>query len=82
MAKPNRNDAPPGPFASEYPNIAQWVEDGGYVEIGRTSDELPAFVKALDEGGMIWEGETEYPTLDTALRAMDAGIAEWLGENS
>ena len=81
MAKPNRNDSPPGLFASEYPNITKWVEEGGYIEVGTTSYELPAFVKALDEGGMIWEGETEYPTLDAALRDMDAGIAEWLGQN-
>jgi hypothetical protein len=30
---------------------------------------------------MIWEGETEYPTLDAALRDMNAGIAEWLDQN-
>jgi hypothetical protein len=28
-----------------------------------------------------WEGEAHYPTLDDALRALDAGIAGWLREN-
>ena len=70
---------PPGSFAADYPNIAAWVQDG-LVEIGRT-DYTPSFVRALDEGGMIWEGAARYPSLDAALRAHDAGIGRWLEEN-
>jgi len=35
------------------------------------------FARALDEGGMVWEG-TDYDTLDEAMQALDAGIAEWI----
>ena len=69
----------PGTFAADYPHIAAWVQDG-LVEIGRT-DYTRSFVRALDEGGMIWEGAPHYPSLEAALRALDAGIAAWLAEN-
>ena len=71
---PREPPAPaPGTFAADYPHIAAWVPDG-LVEIGRT-DYTPSFVRALDEGGMIREGPPRYPSLDAALRALDAGIA-------
>ena len=77
---PKRKPAtPPGPVTAEYPHIASWVQDG-YVEIGR-ADWTRSCVRALDEGGMIWEGASRYPSLDAALRALDDGIAKWLEEN-
>lgn len=66
------------PFAALYPNITAWVQDG-WVEIGR-DDCRPSFVRALDIGGMIWEGEAKYSSVHEALRALDAGIAAWLEE--
>ncbi len=47
--------------ASEtYPHLARWVTAYGWVEIGQ--DEYSrSFVRALDEGGMTWEGATSYP---------------------
>jgi hypothetical protein len=81
MPRGKTSAPPPDPssFAAQYPHVASWVQDG-YVEIGRT-DWTRSFVRALDEGGMIWEGATRYPSLDAALRALDAGIAKWLEEN-
>lgn len=67
-------------FADKYPAITAWVRNGGYIEIGQTSYELPAFVKALDEGGMIWEGELKYDTMDEAFQALENGIAAFLKE--
>jgi hypothetical protein len=53
----------------------------GYVHIGHDDDSFhPAFVQALDAGGMIWEGDLGYPTLDDALRALDDAIRDWLRE--
>jgi hypothetical protein len=66
-------------FSVLYPNIAAWVEDG-WVEIG--NDEFSSsMVRALDIGGMVWEGESSYPSLHEALKALDAGIAEFLEVN-
>lgn len=68
------------PFATLYPNVAAWVQDG-WVEIGR-DDCGRSFVRALDIGGLAWEGDENYPSLHEALRALDAGIATWLEEMS
>lgn len=52
----------------------------GWIEIGR--DEYSrSFVRVLDIGGLIWEGEEEYETVDEALPAAEAGISAWLEEN-
>lgn len=79
MAK--REDQEPGLFARAYPRIAEWVLGGGYVEIGYTDGYTRAFVRALDEGGMVYEGKSKYPSLDAALQDLDAGIATWIGDN-
>ena len=60
-----------------YPNIARWVEAYGWIEIGQ-DDYSPSFVRALDVGGMVWEGSDSYETLDEAMQALEAGLAEWM----
>jgi hypothetical protein len=62
-----------------YPHIARWVMTQGWIEIGSDAYR-PSIVRALDEGGMVWEGATSYPTLDAALRALDTALQEWLHE--
>jgi hypothetical protein len=61
-----------------YPAIARWVASYGWIELGH--DGSRSVVRALDVGGMIWEGEPTYPTLDDALRALEAALAQWLRE--
>jgi hypothetical protein len=73
-----RSEPAAGPFDARYPNIAAWVQDG-WIEIGR-DDFSHSFVRALDIGGMVWEGAEKYSSLDEALHALDAGIAAWLEE--
>ena len=64
-------------LASTYPNIAHFVDAIGYVEIGYDHDGyLTCFIRAFDEGGMVWEGEDEYPSLDAAF----ASLEEWMEE--
>ena len=67
------------PFTRSYPNIAAWVSNGGWVEIGYV-EHTSSFVRALDEGGMVWEGQDRYKTLEDALRAMDTGLGDWMDE--
>lgn len=62
-----------------YPHLARWVKDHGYIEIGY-DDYSRSFIRALDIGGMIWEGATSYPTLDDALQALDQALGQWLRE--
>lgn len=64
-------------FEGSYPNIVAWVSNGGWVEIGYV-EYTGSFVRASDEGGMIWEGVSMYESIDYALKALDQGIAEWV----
>ncbi len=64
-----------------YPNIAEWVRGGARIELGH-DDHTPVLARAIDEGGVAWEGESEYPTLDAMLDALEAGIAAWNEENA
>jgi hypothetical protein len=67
-------------FSEMYPAIASWVKDG-WVEIGM-DDNRQSFIRALDVGGQIWEGKPRYPSLEDALADLEAGITQWLKENS
>ena len=72
---------PAQPFSDAYPNIATWVTSGGsWIEIGQ-DDYSSSLIRVLDIGGMIWEGEEHYASIDDALKAADAVIAAWLDEN-
>lgn len=63
-------------FEEDYPNIARWVKDyDGLIEIGYDGFS-DSFVRALDEGGLIWEGKESYENLDEAFQALEKGVAE------
>ncbi len=40
----------------------------------------PSFVRALDGGGMVWEGKSRYKSVDEALKAMDEGLRKFMDE--
>ncbi len=63
-------------FEERYPNIAGWVRDG-WIEIGR-DDYSGSFIRVLDAGGMVWEGDERYASADEALAEADKAIAAWL----
>jgi hypothetical protein len=73
------SESEPYTFERSYPNIAAWVSNGGWVEIGYM-EYTDSFIRALDEGGMIWEGKSKDEGVDYALKALDQGIAEWMEE--
>jgi len=37
-------------------------------------------VRALDEGGLIWESSDDHTTVDEALQALEKGLAAWMEE--
>jgi hypothetical protein len=41
-----------------YPTIARWVMEYGWIEISH-DDMSPSFVRALNEGGLVWEGQED-----------------------
>ena len=62
-----------------YPTIARWVIEYGWIEIGH-DDMSRSFGRALDEGGLVWEGQNDYATLDAALQDLESGLAVWMQE--
>lgn len=66
-------------FDKQYPNIANWVQDG-WIEIGQ-DDYSRSFVRVLDIGGMVWEGKESYETVAEALAEADAAISRIAAEN-
>ena len=54
------------------PYVARWVKEQGWIEM-RQDDFSRSFVRALDIGGMVWEGAPNYP-------GVNVGIEEWLRE--
>ena len=64
-------------FDETYPNIVQWVNDYGWIEIGQT-DYSSSLIRVLDEGGMIWESSQDYETMDEAMKALEKALADWM----
>ena len=62
-------------FSEVYPNIAHWVETQGWVEIGE-NDYSSSLVRALDEGGMVWESSDDHKTVDEALQALEIELGK------
>lgn len=68
------------PFAKLYPAIAEWVECQGWIEIGQ-DENSDSMVRALDCGGMVWEGRSKYASIDALLLDLENGITEWIDKH-
>ena len=68
-------------FEESYPNIAYWVRLQGWIELG-PDHYSSSLVRALDEGGMVWEGSAHYETVDEALDALESALAAWMDQNA
>ena len=66
---------PGPPFEQGYPDLASWIMGGGWVELGKT-DGVSSMARALDAGGMVWEGKEHYRNIDDLLRELNEGIAQ------
>ena len=64
------------PAETNYPHVDRWVQDFGWIEIGQ-DDFSRSMVRALDIGGLIWEGKASYATLDAVLQDLDRALAAW-----
>jgi hypothetical protein len=69
----------PKPISIEpaFPNITLWVNDCGVVEIGYDPN-TESFIRAIDEGGMVWSGKNHYENLDDALKDLESGLGHVL----
>jgi hypothetical protein len=71
-------------FSESHPNLTYFVENIGRVEIGYDQDSpLTSFIRATDEGGMVWEGKNEYRNIEEEERALGAiALADIVREES
>jgi hypothetical protein len=67
-------------MADRYRHLWNWVQERGWIEIGRDG-HLPSFARALDAGGLVWESKGRYGSLEDVLRDLDQGIATWWQED-
>ncbi|EIC27871.1 hypothetical protein [Methylomicrobium album] len=64
----------------KYPNITDLVNAGGGLNIEYTR-EMEAVAVAFDKGGMVWEGKSNYPSIEALLEDAEQGIGKWIEEN-
>lgn len=63
----------------KYPNIADWIDRHGSIELGQ-NDYSDSMVRVLDAGGTVWESEEDYNSLDDLFNALEAELAELIKE--
>lgn len=65
-------------FETRYPNLTGWIRDhDGWIEIGR--DEMsPSLVRVLNPGGIVWESQEDYASVDEALAEAEQAVAQEL----
>jgi len=69
------------PVERAYPHVVRWVTTHGWIEIGQ-DDWSRSFVRALDVGGLVWEGDSSYQSVDDALQDLETGLAEWMRQQA
>jgi hypothetical protein len=51
---------------------------GRVAHYSRHRDHRSSLVRALDEGGLVWESSDEHESVDEALQALEVELAEGL----
>jgi len=67
-------------FDEHYPHLAEWLKGRGWIELGY-NDFSSSMIRVLDAGGLTWEGEVAYDSVDAALRDAERALANWIANN-
>lgn len=62
-------------FEETYPNIALWVQEHGWIELGYDYN-TGSCARAIDKGGLAWGGGQRREALDDWVKALERGIGE------
>ena len=76
---PKKSDQSQFDLEAAYPNVAEWVQGCGWIEVG-DQDWQGFVVRAMNGGGLIYEKEC-CRTLAEAMAALEKGLGEWIKEN-
>jgi hypothetical protein len=63
----------------KYPNIADWINGYGWIELGQ-NDYSRSMIRILDDGGMVWESNKKYKSLDELFSALEKELGEKIEE--
>jgi len=64
----------PADVGRQFPAIGKWVQESGWIEVGR-GREAGFVVRALDDAGLVFENNSS-STLAEALASLEEGLAE------
>ena len=69
-------------FEEKYPFIASWVADG-QIQIGQgdSSYSYEPMAAVIDAGGVVWETNDPFTSLDALFDEMERGIGRWCNEH-
>ena len=62
-------------FERRYPRISRWVKTHGWIELGHDGMSR-SWIRAVDEGGLVWEGGDPDRPLDDAFQELEAALAD------
>lgn len=69
-------------FSKQHPHLTTWILQGdGWIELGQ-DDFSHSTVRVLDSGGLIWESDRHYDTVEDALTDAESALRRWLGEEA
>jgi|SRR6266852_1602604 len=63
----------PAPVGQQFPALGEWVQESGWIEVGRRK-EAGFVVRALDDNGLVFENNGN-ETLAEAMAALEEGLA-------
>lgn len=58
-------------FEQTYTHTARWVKSYGWIEIG-ADHYSTSLVRALNEGGLVWESKEDDTSLNETLNALES----------
>ncbi len=68
-------------FSELYPSITKWIDIQGWIEIGQ-DENSESFVRAIDEGGLVWESNEKHNSIDDSLFDLEKYLEKWIEENA
>ncbi len=66
-------------FDERFSTISEWIGSQGLIELG-SHEYSSSMVRAIDQGGLVWEGKDQYKSIDAALQDLEKGLKEWMEE--
>jgi len=70
-------------FEEKHPNLERFIDggSGGWIELG-DSENVNSFARAYDMGGTIYEGKSEYESIDAALQDLEKHVGKYMKDNN